>query len=272
MHSINYRKAALGLLVAAMAAAPSLALGEEMRGYIIARDESRLKVRTTTGDVIVNLTPDTKIKGTAGAGVLRRESYPATDLIRGLAIDIEGDRSGEEVTATSITFKTSNLKQAKQIQAGVAQTDAGVASNRARIGEAEDRLDNVGDLVPAGNAKVFFAVGSAAITAEGQKELKAFAEKAKATRGYRVAVVGRADPTGDAAANERLSQKRARAVSDYLTRVCGILPGRIVPNTSLGESEVVNDPDQPKTNAEARRVTAWIMVSKAQKQQTASTL
>jgi outer membrane protein OmpA-like peptidoglycan-associated protein len=271
MRSKTVRQAAMGLLMATLVAAPSIAFGQEtLRGYIVKRDEGRLVVRTTAGDKTVILNPDTKIRGTAGAGVLRREPYPATDLIRGLAIDVEGSPAADGMIATSITFKTSNLKSAKQIQAGLAATDDNVSSNRDRIAGAEDRLDNVGDLIPKGSTKVFFAVGSSAVGAKSQQDLCSFAEQAKATRGYRLAVVGRADPTGDPEANQRLSEKRAQAVTDYLLRSCGILPGRLVPRTALGESEVTNDPDKPRTNAEARRVTVWIMVSKAQEGRQAS--
>ncbi len=132
-----------------------------------------------------------------------------------------------------------------------------------RVSENAERIDNVGDLVAKDRAKVFFAVGKYELTAEGQQSLKDIAAKAKATRGYRLAVVGRADPTGNAAANRRLSARRAEAVKAYLIESCGILPGRIVPNTALGSDSVANDPDPPANDAEARRVTVTITVSKS---------
>jgi outer membrane protein OmpA-like peptidoglycan-associated protein len=76
-------------------------------------------------------------------------------------------------------------------------------------------------------------------------------------------VVGRADPTGNAEANKRLSARRAVAVRSYLIESCGVLPGQFVPSTALGENSVADDPDPPKTAAEGRRVAVTIMVSKA---------
>jgi outer membrane protein OmpA-like peptidoglycan-associated protein len=76
-------------------------------------------------------------------------------------------------------------------------------------------------------------------------------------------VVGRADPTGDAAANKRLSARRAAAVKAYLIESCAIVPPYIVPATALGEDSVAQDPDPPQNAAEARRVTVTILISKA---------
>lgn len=262
------RAAATGMLAALLLAPAAFAQDGDYHAAILSRpDESTLMVRTTVGDKKVLLTPDTKIQVVEGALKVRRKNAPASDLIRGLAIDFKATGSGDELTATEITFKPGSLKTAKQIAAGTYDTNAQVAANAAGIAENADRIDNIADFKALDRTKVFFGVGSTAITAEGQAALKAFAEKAKATQGYRLAVVGRADPTGNAAANRRLSQRRAEAVKDYLIESCGVLPGRIVPNTALGESKVADDPDPPKNDAEARRVTVTIMVSKSSRQQ-----
>jgi len=100
--------------------------------------------------------------------------------------------------------------------------------------------------------------------AEATAQQQAIARQAKEIKGgFRLAVVGRADPRGNAAANQRLSEKRAAAVTDYLMREAGVRPGSILPQTAIGASHVADDPDQPKTHAEGRRVTITILVSKA---------
>ncbi len=256
------RKAVALLAGAALLVAPGASFGqaagpETFKGMIVSHKDSRIVVRTPAGDRQVNLTAGTRIEGTQGAGILRREDRQASDLIRGLAIEVTGVSAGQEVSADAITFKTSDLKTAQQIQAGLAETEETVA-------QQEARLNNIGNLVAAGRAKVYFEVGSAALTDEGKSELQAIAAKAKAIpSGYRLAVVGRADPTGDAAANKRLSARRAAAVKTYLLENAGVLPGQFVPSTALGESSIVDDPDPPKNASEARRVTVTIMVSKA---------
>ena len=51
---------------------------------------------------------------------------------------------------------------------------------------------------------------------------------AKDHKGYVVSVLGYADPTGNAAANERLSNRRAQAVINYLKQSGHLLPGRVL--------------------------------------------
>jgi outer membrane protein OmpA-like peptidoglycan-associated protein len=245
------RKAALRTMAAVMLVIPSMALSAEatLKGLIIAHEDSTIVVRVGATDTPVLLTEATKIRGVTGALGVRGEDHPPHDLIRGLAVEVTTVQNGADLLATDVTFKNSDLKTARQIQAGLHGT--------------EERIDNVGDLVPAGRTKVFFAVGSAVISAKGKEDLKAIAEQAKTMKGYRLAVVGRADPSGDAAANKKLSERRAAAVTDYLLQSCGVLPGRILPTAAVGESEVAQDLDPPKTAEEARRVTVTIAVSKS---------
>ena len=53
------------------------------------------------------------------------------------------------------------------------------------------------------------------------------------------------------------------AVTAYLLQSCGVLPGSLLPAAAVGESPVFQDPSPPRSNAEARRVTVTIAVSKA---------
>jgi outer membrane protein OmpA-like peptidoglycan-associated protein len=260
------KQAALGLLAALALAAPGAALGQAppLKGMITSHDGNTIVVRGPAGDTTVKLTDGTKIRGTSGALGVRGESHPPSDLIRGLAVEVTTVPDGENVTATDVTFKNSDLKTARQIAAGLATTDANVEKNAAGIAENAERIDNVGLLVPAGRTKVFFAVGSAALTDESKQSLDDIANQAKAIKGaYRLAVVGRADTTGNAAANEKLSARRAVAVKQYLMKSAGISPANFIPTAALGDAPVAQDPDPPANAAEARRVTVTIAVSKS---------
>jgi outer membrane protein OmpA-like peptidoglycan-associated protein len=254
---IRFSRAALA---AAFAAAPVLALAQvTLSGAITERHDDRIVVRTSEGDKVVRVGPDTKVTETAGAGVLQREKRAASDLMRGLTVQIDAapSEAGGEYSAHSITFKRGDMRTARQI-------DAGVTAERERITQAESRLDNVGELVPAGRTKVFFETGSTTISEKGKQDLQAIAAQAKGIKGgFRLAVVGRADPRGHAAANQRLSEKRAEAVTDYLMREAGVRPGSILPQTAIGASPVADDPDKPQTLAEGRRVAVTILVSKS---------
>jgi len=264
---MDIRKAIVAMFGAVLMALPGLALAQEAtvyKGIITSHTDNTLGVKIGTEQQTLTLTPDTKITATAGAGVLQRESGSPEDLIRGLAIEFRGIPTDTGLVAQSVTFKKSDLKTAKQIAAGITQTEEGVAANKQAIAEQEERLNNIGNLVAAGRTKVFFAVGSAALTDQGKKDLDDLAAKAKAIKGgYRLAVVGRADPTGNAAANKRLSARRAIAVKEYLTESAGVLPVYFVPPAALGSNPVTQDPDPPANDAEARRVSVTILVSKA---------
>jgi outer membrane protein OmpA-like peptidoglycan-associated protein len=260
------KKAALGMFAAVMIAAPGVAFAEDvpLKGMITSHDGNTIVVRGPAGDAKVQLTDATKIRGTSGALGVRGEDHPPSDLIRGLAVSVTTAHDGENVTATEVVFKNSDLKTAQQIAAGLVSTDENVSKNAAGIAANSERIDNVGLLVPAGRTKVFFAVGSAALTAESKQSLDDIATQAKAIKGaYRLAVVGRADTTGNAAANEKLSAQRAVAVKQYLIKSAGISPANFIPTTALGDAPVAQDPDPPANAAEARRVTVTIAVSKS---------
>ena len=247
---------ALGMLTAMLSAAPGLALGADattVKGMIISHDGSKIVVRGSEGDTPVLLTGSTNIRGTSGALGIRGEDHPPADLIRGLPVEVTTVPSDSGLAATDVTFKNSDLKTARQISAGLVGTEANVAANA-------ERIDNVGLLVPAGRTKIFFATGSTTITETGKQDLQAIAAQAKGIKGaYRLAVVGRADTTGNAAANQRLSEARAAAVS----------PANFIPAAALGSAPVAQDPDPPKSAAEARRVTVTIAVSKSNQQASA---
>lgn len=261
------KKAALGMFAAALIAAPgglAFAADPPLKGMITSHEGDTIVVRGPGGDATVHLTGSTKIRGTSGSLGVRGEDHPPSDLIRGLAVTVTTAHDGENVTATEIVFKNSDLKTAHQINAGLASTDTNVAKNSAGIAENKERIDNVGLLVPAGRTKVFFAVGSTALTEKSKQDLNDIATQAKAIKGaYRLAVVGRADTTGNAAANEKLSAQRAVAVKQYLIKSAGISPANFIPTTALGDAPVAQDPDPPANAAEARRVTVTIAVSKS---------
>jgi outer membrane protein OmpA-like peptidoglycan-associated protein len=268
-------RTSLAALAAALAAIPALALAQAvtLSGAITTTEHDRIVVRTADGDKVVLVGPGTKVRETEGAGVLRRESRSTHDLVRGLHVEIIASPAaeGHEYSASSITYKKGSMKTARAIDAGlheererIAESERRVAESEKRIADAEKRLDNVGELEAHGRTKVFFDTGSSALSEQAKHDLQAIAAKAKDIKGgFRLAVVGRADPRGNAAANQRLSEKRADAVSTYLLHQAGIRPGMILPQTAIGASHVADDPDPPASLAEGRRVTVTVLVSKA---------
>jgi outer membrane protein OmpA-like peptidoglycan-associated protein len=259
------KPAVLGMLGAVMLAAPGVALAQSVEGVIVANTGSSIVVRTTEGtDTSFNVDDSSKIRGSGG--ILDSDPYPVSALLPGLAVKVKSTDEG----ANSVSFKKHDYRIAAQINAGlhgtnamVASNAAGIQSNASAISSTSERLNNVGELMSAGRTKVFFAVGSTKITDKGKEDLQAIASQAKGMKSYRIVVVGRADPTGGEENNQKLSDARAAAVTQYLLKNTGVGPERILTPAAVGESEVTQDPDAPATPEEARRVTVTIAVSKA---------
>lgn len=76
-------------------------------------------------------------------------------------------------------------------------------------------------------AVVYFAVGSAVIGDDGQRELRWFVERMQPYPQAVILVQGFADSTGNEPENRSLSVERAQAVASYLNTQ-GIAPPRIV--------------------------------------------
>ena len=98
--------------------------------------------------------------------------------------------------------------------------------------EAEERANR--ELEEAAHAQaqkyasvVYFAVGSAVVDADGQRELRWFVEQMQPYPQAVIDVQGFADTTGSEATNEVLSQQRAASVASYLASQ-GIAPSRLV--------------------------------------------
>jgi outer membrane protein OmpA-like peptidoglycan-associated protein len=105
---------------------------------------------------------------------------------------------------------------------------------------------------------VLFASGSTKISAKGKADLMAFAEKAKATKGYLVSTTGYTDATGNAAKNQALSKARANAVHDFLQQQGGLMPARVIHSDGMG---VATDAGSG-SNANARKVTVSLLQDK----------
>jgi outer membrane protein OmpA-like peptidoglycan-associated protein len=78
-----------------------------------------------------------------------------------------------------------------------------------------------------------------------------------------VSVLGYADPTGNAVANERLSDRRAQAVINFLKQSGQLLPGRVLSASAMGEMHIPVDKPDSASYANARRVTARVLTSAA---------
>ncbi len=241
-----------GSLLASVAAVPALAEDVKTEAVITQVDGNTITAKSMAGPLTVVLTPETKIVQTSG--IAKKDKRDARSLIPGLIFTVEGDQQGQTVTAEDIKFKEKDWRTAVATKAG---TTAEFAELRKAIIEGQE-------YVIQEETTVYFKVGSAVVAPSYQANLKALAQKAPSYGNYRISILGFADPTGNAAANERLSQKRAGAVSNYLRQTGAIEPGRVLSPSAMGEGTTAPGEAAPVNNEEARRVVVRVVTPKTQ--------
>jgi outer membrane protein OmpA-like peptidoglycan-associated protein len=240
------------LAVSMMITTSAFAEDAKREGVIVSRgDGGRLAVRTREGPMTVVVTPATSIKETKGLKKTTRE--PKT-LIPGLIITAQGDQQGDTLTAEKITFKSDDWRAAVATKAG---TQEQFAQLRQAIIEGQE-------YVIQDEATVYFKSGSAVVAPEYKAQLRTLAQKAPSFGNYRISILGFADPRGNAAANERLSAKRADAVNNFLKQTGSIQPGRVLSPSAMGEGTAAPGESAPTSDDEARRVVVRVVTPKTQ--------
>jgi OOP family OmpA-OmpF porin len=101
--------------------------------------------------------------------------------------------------------------------------------------------------------RTHFAFDSAELTAEDKAELDRVAARLNELEFVGGTATGHTDDVGDAAYNQKLSERRAQAVVDYLHSK-GVSPGRIRA-IGMGESKPLADNSTEEGRAQNRRVT-----------------
>ncbi|HYJ81324.1 MAG TPA: OmpA family protein [Allosphingosinicella sp.] len=263
---MNARNRSLALFAAAAAlATPALAEDAKRIGVIMSMSEGQLNLRTREGPLTVVMTPSTEIKEDRGLNNIDR----ATDsLMTGLIIKVEGDLQGNTITADEIEFKQRDWRAAVATKAGTAETfeqqNARLEQAAAERAELRQAIIDGNEYVIREETTVYFTTGSAAIAPQYKEQLRAIASKAASHGNYRVSILGFADPRGNAQANERLSLKRAMAVSTYLRTSGHIQPGRVLSPSAMGEGTAAPMETMPTSDDQARRVVVRILTPKTQ--------
>jgi outer membrane protein OmpA-like peptidoglycan-associated protein len=246
-------KTRVALFAAALLISTS-GLAEEVKreAVIVSVHGANINAQSREGPLTVVLSPGTKITETSG--IAKRKGRDAKSLLPGLIFTVEGDQQGSTVSAQQITFKERDWRSAVATKAGTKQ----------ELGELRNAIIEGHEYVIRQEAAVYFPVGSAVVSAHHKAELKALAQKAPSYGNYRISILGFADPTGNAAANERLSLRRAAAVSNYLRQTGLIEPGRVLSPSAMGEGTTAPGEAAPTNYTSARRVVVRIVTPKTQ--------
>lgn len=167
--------------------------------------------------------------------------------------------AGQIAENTALANDARARADAAQATADKAFKDAALANNR---------INGLDDYDTIKTISVLFKVGSSVLTPDGRAVLDEAAawgkaEKAKGNaNGWLVEVVGFADKTGNTARNRALSERRSKAVIQYLVGVHGLDLRRLVQPFGFGESKPVADNTTAAGRAKNRRVEIRILQNK----------
>ena len=269
----------------------------KIKGTVVATDNGSFVVRDNSGiDTKVMVAPNASIKTNSfwGSG----NSFPQTAIVRGLLLEVEGrgDNTGS-LSANKVRFDKSDLEVAQSIDSRVAPAEQRITaaeqnaerisgqidelmaiSNAARggakaaqetadaaiagVNATNSRISALDDYVVQSTATVNFKVGSSKLSPEAKQQLDDVATAAMTMRGYVIEVTGFASADGSERANKLLSERRAKAVIDYLIQTHNVPLRRIGQSYGYGELQAVSDNTTREGRQENRRVEVKLMVSR----------
>jgi outer membrane protein OmpA-like peptidoglycan-associated protein len=250
------RRLIIGASAAALIIAPAYAEMREIKGIVVTNQNGQLTVKTPAGDQMIGLAADVRVRSISGPLGGQREEVPVSALIPGLPVTIEADDASGQLVASAVNYKASDYKTAAQIQAGVQETarrEAELRSAYSKMGAWDIRAEE----------NIYFKSGSAVVSAADKQKLMKLADNAAGIKGYVISVLGYADPQGNAAANERLSDRRAQTVINYLKQSGKVLPGRVLGASAMGEMNIPVEKSDAATLQGARKVTVRVLTSAA---------
>ena len=240
----------MGATAAALYAVPTLAQRHEVQGIVVTNQNGQLTVKTPSGNQVYHLSPGIRIRSISGALGGQKQVVPPTSLLPGLPVTIDAEGN----VAHEIDYKAKDYRTAAQIQAGVEETSR-------RSEELRSAYSKMGEWDVREEENIYFKTGSAVISSSDKERLRELATKAATHKGYVISVLGHADPRGSTAANQKLSNRRAQVVINYLKQSGKVLPGRVLGASAMGEMHIPV-PDEASLQA-ARKVTVRVLTSAA---------
>lgn len=271
----------------------------KIKGVIVAKEaENTFVVRDNVGvDTRVVIQPSASIK--SNGGFLRSgDKFPMTSLVRGLNMEVEGvgDSTGA-VSVNKVRFDKSNLLTAQSIDARVSpaedrltaqeqnaqrlsgQIDELMAISNAAKGGAKaaqdtadaavagvnatnKRITDLDDYTVQSSATVLFRVGSAVLSPEAKSQLDEIATTAATLKGFMIEITGYASSEGNTKSNKALSERREKAVREYLIDNHNIGLRRFTPSYGFGELNAVADNTTREGREQNRRVEVKLLVSR----------
>lgn len=252
-----------------------LAVGPDVEGFISGRRGDRIEVTLANGTpVTLILTDETRIQASGGFLGLNRKNLGFEALLNGLPVKVDTRDWSGGLVAERVRFSGSDFETAQMIAQG---TNQRFARNEAMIGENAEEIEanaratealrgRFGDIDQynvKSTTNVYFASGRSSLDAGSRATLCEAAARANQIDNALLLVVGYTDSTGSQEVNQRLSEKRAGNVVNFLQQQCGWAPYRMLTPTGMSESNPVADNSTTQGKAQNRRVAVNVLVSKS---------
>ena len=162
--------------------------------------------------------------------------------------------SGQVDEVSSVANEAVAAAKNAQSTADQAESDATTANARINVLDDYDVLATIA---------VHFKNGSARLSPQAKAEIDAVADTvSEDLNGWLVAVEGYADSIGRTARNRSLSERRAKAVTDYLVTKHGLPPYRVVQPFGFGSSDPVAVNNTGEGRALNRRAEIRVLINK----------
>lgn len=238
----------------------ALAAGPEVKGIISARSGDKMQVTASDGTrTIIAINAATKIKASKGILGLGRDKLAGNALLNGLPVTVKTLQSGDALVASQINLRNTDLKTASMIRTGTSQ---GFAEQTAATEALRGRMGDIDEYNIKGTTNVNFDTGKAVLSEQGKADLCATATAAKGLKNSLILVVGYTDSTGGDELNQRLSEKRASSVVNFIQQACSWKPYRMLTPTGMAKADPLASNDTADGKAQNRRVAVNILVSK----------
>jgi outer membrane protein OmpA-like peptidoglycan-associated protein len=172
--------------------------------------------------------------------------------------------ANQGVAAAGHAQTSANQAQSSANQAGQMAAAAGVGAvaDANAVALVNKRVSDLGDYKTVVEAMLFFDTGKATLSADGKATLDKLASDAKSTQNYMIEIAGYASSTGTKAENQKLSDERATAVTDYLRDSDNVPMRRILTPAGYGATHAAATNSDPEGRDINRRVDVKVLVNK----------